>query len=70
VRYRGPHTDYAVDVAAGTVWVREPGPTSRRVGDSVGISIHRTWSLSPATGKVGVRNDLLGKPASATGARP
>lgn len=45
VRYRGPHTDYAVDVAGGTVLVRETGRSCRIPGATVGISIHRTWSL-------------------------
>ena len=45
VRYRGPHTDYAVDVAGGTVLVRETGRSCRIPGATVGISIHRTWAL-------------------------
>jgi len=45
MRYRGPHTDYAVDVAGGTLLVRETGRTYRRPGASVGLSIHRRWLL-------------------------
>ena len=43
VRYRGPHTDYAVDVAGGTLLVRETGRTARYPGANVSLSIHRTW---------------------------
>ncbi len=46
VRYRGPHTDYAVDVAGGTLLVRETGRTCRCPGDNVGLSIHHTWPLA------------------------
>jgi ABC-type Fe3+/spermidine/putrescine transport system ATPase subunit len=45
VRYRGPHTDYAVSVSAGTVLVRESGRPSRSPGASVGLSINRTWPM-------------------------
>lgn len=44
-RYRGPHTDYAVNVARGTLLVREAGRTSRSPGDIVSLSIHRTWDF-------------------------
>src|SRR5450631_918229 len=43
VRYRGPHTDYAVDVAGGTLLVRETGRTGRQPSDNVSLSIHHTW---------------------------
>ena len=46
-RYRGPHTDYAVNVARGTLLVREAGRTSRSPGDIVSLSIHRTWDFGP-----------------------
>jgi ABC-type Fe3+/spermidine/putrescine transport system ATPase subunit len=46
IRFRGPHTDYAVDVAGGTLLIREPGRTSRQPGETVGLSIHRTWPLA------------------------
>jgi hypothetical protein len=46
VRYRGPHTDYAVAVAAGTLLVRETGRTFRRPGADVGLSIGHTWPLA------------------------
>ena len=45
VRYRGPHTDYAVDVAEGTLLVRETGRTCRSPGETVSIWIKRTWSF-------------------------
>jgi ABC-type Fe3+/spermidine/putrescine transport system ATPase subunit len=45
VRYRGPHTDYAVDVVGGTLLVRETGRTRRNPGAVVGVSIHRTWDF-------------------------
>jgi ABC-type Fe3+/spermidine/putrescine transport system ATPase subunit len=46
VRYRGPHTDYAVDVAAGTLLVRETGRTFRSPGADIDLSIRRTWPLA------------------------
>ena len=39
---RKEHTDYAVDVAEGTLLVRETGQNCRIPGATVGISIHRT----------------------------
>ena len=45
VRYRGPHTEYAVHVAGGTLLVRETGRTARDPGAAVSLSIHRTWPL-------------------------
>ena len=45
VRYRGPHTDYAVVVAGGTLLVRETVRTCRSPGETVTISIKRTWSF-------------------------
>jgi iron(III) transport system ATP-binding protein len=47
VRYRGPHTEYAVHVAGGTLLVRETGCTARDPGAAVSLSIHRTWPLGP-----------------------
>jgi len=46
VRYRGSHTDYAVDVAGDVLLVRETGQPPRRANDIVGLSIRRTWPLS------------------------
>ena len=46
VRYRGPHTDYAVDVAGSIVLVRETGRTTRDTGTNVSLSIRRTWSFA------------------------
>jgi ABC-type Fe3+/spermidine/putrescine transport system ATPase subunit len=46
LRYRGPHTDYAVDVGGSTVLVRETGRTDRDPGATVCLSIKRTWSFA------------------------
>ena len=46
VRYRGPHTDYAVDVGGSNVLVRETGRTTRDPGANVSLSIRRTWSFA------------------------
>ena len=48
VRYRGPHTDYAVDVPGGTLMVRETGRVRRSPGERVTVSIDRTWPLEKA----------------------
>ncbi len=45
VRYRGPHTDYAVDVGGSTVLVRETGRTARDPGATVSLSVKRRWSF-------------------------
>jgi hypothetical protein len=36
VRYRGTHTDYAIETGAGPVVVRRPGPSDRSPGERVG----------------------------------
>lgn len=48
VRYRGPHTDYAFDVAGGSLLVREAGRVRRTPGETVIISIDRTRPLDKA----------------------
>lgn len=48
--FRGPHTDYRLDVPGGELDVREPGPPAAAPGEAVGWSLHRVWVLGPATG--------------------
>jgi ABC-type Fe3+/spermidine/putrescine transport system ATPase subunit len=50
VRYRGPYTDHTVNVDGGDLLVSTPGPSGRRPGDLVDVTISRTWALPPAPG--------------------
>ncbi len=43
--YRGPHTDYRLDVPGGWLDVREPGPPTAEPGEPTGWSLHRVWLL-------------------------
>jgi iron(III) transport system ATP-binding protein len=43
VWFRGPHTDYRLETAAGGLELREPGPPRAAVGDDVGWSLERGW---------------------------
>jgi ABC-type Fe3+/spermidine/putrescine transport system ATPase subunit len=58
-RYRGPHTDYTIETAAGTLTVRRPGPPTERPGRRVGWTLHRVWPLptttDPSQVPIGVR---------------
>jgi ABC-type Fe3+/spermidine/putrescine transport system ATPase subunit len=53
VRYRGPHTDYRLATAAGSIDVRHPGTPAARAGDRVGWTLHRVWVARRATGSPG-----------------
>ena len=44
--YRGPHTDYRIDSAAGPVEIRRPGSPIARAGDRVSWTLRRIWSVS------------------------
>lgn len=41
--FRGPHTDYRIETAAGTLELRAPGPPRASIGDEVGWSLERAW---------------------------
>ncbi len=43
VWFRGPHTDYRLDTAAGELELRAPGPPRAAIGDEVGWSVDRAW---------------------------
>lgn len=43
--YRGPHSDYQVEIAGGEVLIREPGPPRHTAGDEVTWTLSRTWPL-------------------------
>ncbi len=45
VWYRGPHTDYRVETAAGAVVVRAAGPPVAVEGDQPGVTVRRSWAL-------------------------
>jgi len=45
VWFRGPHSDYLLDTAQGRLLVREPGPPTHPVGEQVGWTAKRTWTL-------------------------
>ncbi|MGH3332108.1 MAG: ABC transporter ATP-binding protein [Nocardioidaceae bacterium] len=45
VWFRGPHSDYRVESAFGTLLVRQPGPPAHRAGESVTWGLRRTWRL-------------------------
>lgn len=44
--FRGPHTDYAVSVGAGRVWLRRPGPPGVRVGEQLRWGLDRAWVIA------------------------
>jgi iron(III) transport system ATP-binding protein/putative spermidine/putrescine transport system ATP-binding protein len=44
--YRGPHTDYRIDTAAGTIEMRRPGTVRWLVGDRIGVRILRGWPVA------------------------
>lgn len=46
--FRGPHTDYRLDVPGGEVDVRHPGPPRAQPGEAAGWSLQRAWLLAPA----------------------
>ena len=48
VRFRGPWSDLVVDTDAGQVLLREPGRTTRRVGEPVSWRLLRSWPLPAA----------------------
>jgi len=48
VRFRGPHTDYALDTAAGRLELRAAGPPRHAVGERVTWSLARVWPLPDA----------------------
>jgi ABC-type Fe3+/spermidine/putrescine transport system ATPase subunit len=43
VWFRGPHTDYRIETAAGALELREPGPPRAGVGEEVGWTLRRGW---------------------------
>ena len=53
VWFRGPHTDYLLDTGQGRLLLRETGPPTRRRGDQVGWTLHRSWSLPAPMGRPG-----------------
>jgi ABC-type Fe3+/spermidine/putrescine transport system ATPase subunit len=50
VRYHGTHTDYRVEIGAGSIAVRDAGPPRHVSGDVIGVRIRRVW---PLRGEVG-----------------
>ncbi|MEX1343561.1 MAG: ABC transporter ATP-binding protein [Candidatus Limnocylindrales bacterium] len=50
VRYRGTHTDYRLDTAAGTLLLREPGPPRFAAGTRTDCTIERVWRVDHARG--------------------
>lgn len=51
--FRGPHTDYRLDVPGGEVDVRHPGPPRAEPGEAVGWSLERAWLLPAAAASSG-----------------
>jgi ABC-type Fe3+/spermidine/putrescine transport system ATPase subunit len=49
VWFRGPHSDYLVESAAGELLIREPGPPRHPVGVRVGWTLLHGWPLAAAT---------------------
>lgn len=45
VRFRGPHTDYTLDTAAGRLELRAAGPPRHAAGEHVTWSLARVWPL-------------------------
>ena len=45
VAYRGSHTDYRLETAAGTIGARVPGPPLSHSGEAVGLTLERVWIL-------------------------
>ena len=45
VRFRGPHTDYTLDTAAGDLELRAAGPPRHAVGERVTWSLAQVWPL-------------------------
>lgn len=43
VWFRGPHTDYTIEIAAGTLEARIPGPPRARPGEHVSCTVTRGW---------------------------
>jgi iron(III) transport system ATP-binding protein len=54
VRFRGPHTDYYLEVDEGLLQVREPGTPRHRRGDRVSWTLRESWPL-PGTGSAPVQ---------------
>jgi ABC-type sulfate/molybdate transport systems ATPase subunit len=50
--FRGPHSDYLLQTAAGTLLVRAPGPPVQGPGDHVGWTLLRSWPLQGASVRV------------------
>ncbi len=44
-RFRGRHSDYVVETAAGNVLIREPGPPRYAAGADVTWTLSRIWPL-------------------------
>ena len=53
VRYRGPWSDLLVETAGGTLLLREPGRSSRSVGEALTWRLRHRWVLpgAPGTGR-------------------
>ena len=49
--FRGPHTDYRIDTAGGTVEMRRPGGPQWRAGDRMRLRIVRGWPVAAETGR-------------------
>ena len=49
VAFRGPHTDYLVEIGPDAVLVRRPGVPRHRVGESFRWGIDRAWLLPDGT---------------------
>lgn len=45
VWFRGPHTDYRLETASGTLELRELGAPRARPGELVGWTLHRAWPV-------------------------
>jgi hypothetical protein len=48
VRYRGSHTDYRLETAAGELRLREPGAPRHAPGAGVSCRIDRAWRMPTA----------------------
>ena len=45
VWYRGPHTDYRLETAAGPVEIRRAGPPVAKPGERITWTLRRVWQV-------------------------
>jgi ABC-type Fe3+/spermidine/putrescine transport system ATPase subunit len=68
VRFRGPHTDYSLETALGSIVGRRQGPPQLQIGQRTSVTLRRTWRL-PGRAAPG-REAITTGPSPGPGARP